>query len=131
VGSHDALPADQRSVNVYLYMAYDPTVECSNSVNYSIDYFKYRISEKKFNESVKFNEALKNASIESLVKNDSKRSSHDETLNPPAAQYSEKYMNKIIPIYLRTLCHFLENYFTTNYYISTDELLKLLPIFLY
>ena len=31
VGSHDALPVDQRSVDVYLYMAYNSKVKCSNN----------------------------------------------------------------------------------------------------
>jgi len=52
-----------------LYMAYDPTVPCTNSINYSIDYVKYIISEEKYYQALKFNKALQNASIESLVFN--------------------------------------------------------------
>ncbi|ORX41595.1 hypothetical protein BCR36DRAFT_339198, partial [Piromyces finnis] len=69
VGSHDALPPHQRNVNIYLYMAYNSDHECEyeNSINYSIDYVKYIISEKKYNQALMYNNALQNASIESLI----------------------------------------------------------------
>ncbi|KAL6588785.1 hypothetical protein U3516DRAFT_861916 [Neocallimastix sp. 'constans'] len=67
VGSHDSLPENQRFVNVYLYMACDDEVECSDSYQYSVDYRKYILCENKYKDALKFNQALKNASIESLI----------------------------------------------------------------
>ncbi|KAG4082384.1 hypothetical protein H8356DRAFT_1386389 [Neocallimastix lanati (nom. inval.)] len=67
VGSHDSLPENQRFVNVYLYMAYDDEVECSDSYQYSVDYRKYILCENKYKDALKFNQALKNASIEFLI----------------------------------------------------------------
>ncbi|KAG4081972.1 hypothetical protein H8356DRAFT_1019729 [Neocallimastix lanati (nom. inval.)] len=67
VGSHDSLPENQRFVNVYLYMACDDEVECSDSYQYSVDYRKYILCENKYKDALKFNQALKNASIEFLI----------------------------------------------------------------
>jgi len=67
VGSHDSLPPEQRFANIYLYMACDDEVKCSNSREYSIDYSKYILCENKYNNALKYNQALQNASIESLV----------------------------------------------------------------
>ncbi|OUM61898.1 hypothetical protein PIROE2DRAFT_11961 [Piromyces sp. E2] len=94
VGSHDALPPEQRSVNIYLYMAYDSTIPCINSINYSIDYVKYIISEEKYNQTLKYNKDLKNASIESLICSIKDRDAL-ETL-----QYSTQHLNKTLLLYL-------------------------------
>ncbi|KAL6588826.1 hypothetical protein U3516DRAFT_861717 [Neocallimastix sp. 'constans'] len=67
VGSHDSLPENQRFVNVYLYMACDDEVKCSDSYQYSVDYRKYILCENKYKDALKFNQALKNASIEFLI----------------------------------------------------------------
>ncbi|KAG4083482.1 hypothetical protein H8356DRAFT_1749016, partial [Neocallimastix lanati (nom. inval.)] len=48
-------------------MAYNPKVECANKIKYSIDYVKYIICERKYNDALKYNRALQNASIEALV----------------------------------------------------------------
>jgi len=58
---------NERSVDIYLYMAYNPKVECANKIKYSIDYVKYIICERKYNDALKYNRALQNASIEALV----------------------------------------------------------------
>ncbi|KAG4086016.1 hypothetical protein H8356DRAFT_1434925 [Neocallimastix lanati (nom. inval.)] len=56
VGSHDSLPENQRFVN-----------SASDSYQYSVDYRKYILCENKYKDALKFNQALKNASIESLI----------------------------------------------------------------
>ncbi|ORX48889.1 P-loop containing nucleoside triphosphate hydrolase protein, partial [Piromyces finnis] len=86
VGSHMALPPEQRNVNIYLYSAYDPTKQYSDSINYSIDYFKYIKCENKYNQSLQYYKALQNASIESLV---IKNLSKDHNLK--SSQYSHLY----------------------------------------
>ncbi|ORX78473.1 hypothetical protein BCR32DRAFT_282219 [Anaeromyces robustus] len=81
VGSHDSFPPDQRFVNIYLYMAYDGHVECSNSIAYSIDYVKYRICENKYKEALKYKKALQNASIEFLVNSTLKDTGQNNNIN--------------------------------------------------
>ena len=48
-------------------MAYDDEVECSDSYQYRVDYRKYILCENKYKDALKFNQALKNASIESSI----------------------------------------------------------------
>ena len=120
VGSHDALPPEQRSVNIYLYMAYDPSLPCTNSINYSIDYVKYTISEEKYNQALKYNEALQHASIESLICNDQ--------YNIGDLKYSTNYLNKNLPLYLTIVCNELKNIFNSCEYIDINGLLKKIPI---
>jgi len=120
VGSHDALPPEQRSVNIYLYMAYDPSLSCTNSINYSIDYVKYIISEEKYNQALKYNEALQNASIESLI--------YKDQYNIDSLQYSTNYLNKNLPLYITIACNELRNIFNYCEYIDINSLLKKIPI---
>ncbi len=89
VGSHDSLPPAQRSVNVYLYMAYDDEVECSDTKEYSTDYNKYIICEKKYKNALKYNQALQNASIESLVHAHS-NANDSQTTNGLASKEQDK-----------------------------------------
>ena len=127
VGSHDALPPDQRSVNIYLYMAYDPTMPLTNSVNYSIDYVKYIISEGKYNQALKYNKALENASIESLIfKGHSKEDSSFSTQD--TLQYSRNYINRTLPFYISMLCNKLKSIFNSCRYIGIKEFRKELPM---
>jgi len=120
VGSHDALPPEQRSVNIYLYMAYDPSLPCTNSINYSIDYVKYIISEEKYDQALKYNEALQKASIESLICND------QCIINN--LQYSMTYLDKNLPLYLAIVCNELKNIFNSCEYIDSNTLLEKIPI---
>ncbi|OUM58776.1 hypothetical protein PIROE2DRAFT_15880, partial [Piromyces sp. E2] len=153
VGSHDALPPEQRSVNIYLYMAYDPTIPCTNSINYSIDYVKYVISEEKYNQALKYNKALQNASIESLICRNSSNINSDkstdnienrntldtpdtpdtlDTLDTPdtldTLHYSTQYLNKILPLYLSITCNELKIILNSCNYVSVQDLRNKIPI---
>lgn len=126
VGSHDALPPHQRNVNIYLYMAYNPdsAIEYENSINYSIDYIKYIISEKKYSEARKYNEALQNASIESLICK-SKTNANTDILDN--FQYSKNYLNKYLSKYLIIACSEFKNVLNSYDYISVNDFKKKIP----
>ncbi|OUM57031.1 hypothetical protein PIROE2DRAFT_18109 [Piromyces sp. E2] len=115
VGSHDALPPEQRSVNIYLYMAYDPTILCTNSINYSINYVKYIISEEKYNQVLKYNKILQNTSIEFLICRNISNIIPDKCIGGieerdtlDTLQYSTQYLNKTLPLYLSITCNELK-----------------------
>ena len=127
VGSHDALPPEQRSVNIYLYMAYDPTVPCTNSINYSIDYVKYIISEEKYYQALKFNKALQKASIESLIFNDHSKENSPFNIQD-TLHYSTNYLNKTLPLYLSIVCNGMKRIFNSCTYIDINDLKKEIPI---
>ncbi|ORX41855.1 hypothetical protein BCR36DRAFT_466535, partial [Piromyces finnis] len=137
VGSHDALPPHQRNVNIYLYMAYNSDHECEyeNSINYSIDYVKYIISEKKYNQALMYNNALQNASIESLIcDNQSEINSNNTNTNTDTIdnfQYSKNYLRKTLPIYLSIACNEFKSVFdsSTCCYISVNDFRKRVPLF--
>ncbi|ORX42671.1 hypothetical protein BCR36DRAFT_463184 [Piromyces finnis] len=109
VNSHSALPQKHRNVNVYLHMAYDPSIPCSNSINYSIDYYKYVKCEDKYNQSLSYYKALKNASMENLVFN---KLPINYTSN--SVEYSSLYLKRKIPIFLSLICNYLKTIFNNS-----------------
>jgi len=60
-------------------MAYDDEVECSDSYQYSVNYCKYIVCENKYKDAIKFNQPLKNASIEFLIHAHSNLNNHQNT----------------------------------------------------
>jgi len=58
VGSHDALSENEQKVDMYLYMEYNPKVKCTNEIKYGIDYLKYIVCERKYNDALKYIRAL-------------------------------------------------------------------------
>jgi len=66
--THEHLPPEERFIQIYIYMAYNPNIPCQNDAKYSIDYKKLYLSEikKKYSDSVI--QFIRNSSIESIIK---------------------------------------------------------------
>jgi len=66
----------------YLYMTYNPKVyNVLIKIKYNIDYVKYIVCERKYNDALKYNRALQNVSIEALVTTKPTEDSSIETSN--------------------------------------------------
>eukprot|EP00833_Pecoramyces_ruminatium_P016277 jgi/Orpsp1_1/1190309/evm.model.d7180000078174.1 len=129
INTHNHLPPEERMVQIYFYMAYNPNIPCQNNAKYSIDYKKLCISESKKKYSDSIIQYIQESSIESIIKKNLKKNFSYSSVG--GSSYSSVYntyiKNNLISLILSNLKELFNKGYTTIDLLDLTDQCKKFP----